>query len=78
MTGGTEDNGVSLHIDTENERGVFFSMEELAVIFPIVKKNESFLDLRGRQVLNRIERILYDHLSIEDIENRLRGSGGYG
>jgi hypothetical protein len=62
----------------DNAEGLFFSNEELEVIFPFIKKDEAHLDLKGRQILTRIERILYNHLSIEDIENRLRGSGGYG
>jgi hypothetical protein len=73
-----DEGGGSLQSDTEDEKGLFLSMEELEVIFPFVKKSEAHLDLKGRQLLTRIERILYNHLSIEDIENGLRGSGGYG
>jgi len=58
--------------------GIFLTMEELSAIFPRLKKNEASMDSRERQVLNRIERVLYEHLSIEDLENRLRGSFGYG
>ena len=58
--------------------GIFLTLEELSFIFPSLKKNEASLGLRERQVLNRIERMLYKNLSIEEIENRLRGSVGYG
>jgi hypothetical protein len=81
VTCGQEESGNSFgstESGTESARGIFFSTEELSVIFPFIKKNEAHLDLSGRQILTRIERIMYNHLSIEDIENRLRGSGGYG
>jgi hypothetical protein len=58
--------------------GLFLTLEELSVLFPWIKKNEAFMDVRERQLLSRIERTLYEHLSIEEIENRLRGSAGYG
>jgi len=58
--------------------GIFLTMEELAAIFPRLKKNEAKLDFKERQVLGRMERVLYKNLSIEELENRLRGSVGYG
>jgi len=58
--------------------GIFLTMEELAVIFPRLKKNEAKLDFKERQVLGRMEKVLYKNLSIEEIENHLRGSVGYG
>jgi len=58
--------------------GLFLTLEELSVIFPWLKKNEEGLGIRERQILNRMERILYEHLSIEEIEKYTRGSAGYG
>jgi len=57
--------------------GIFLTLEDLSLIFSSLKKNEAHLNLEERQVLNRIERLLYKNLSIEEIENRLRGSVGY-
>jgi len=58
--------------------GLFLTLEELSVIMPWLQKNEEKLGVRERQILNRMERILYEHLSIEDIEKYVRGSAGYG
>jgi len=60
------------------DTGIFLTVEDLSLLFSSLKKNEAHLNLRERQVLNRIERLLYKNLSIEEIENRLRGSVGYG
>jgi hypothetical protein len=63
----------------ENSAGLFLTLEELSALFPWLQKNEDRMDIRERQVLNRIERTLYEHLSIDEIENQLtRGSAGYG
>jgi len=58
--------------------GLFLTQEEVSVIMPWLQKNEEKLGVRERQILNRMERYLYEHLSIEDIEKYVRGSAGYG
>jgi hypothetical protein len=65
-------------IPGESPGGLFLTLEELSVIFPWLKKNEEGLGVRERQILNRMERVLYEHLSIEEIEKYVRGSAGYG
>ena len=49
----------------------FLSLEELLLLFPIIKKNESYLSSQERQVLVKIEKILYEKLSIAEIEKKL-------
>ncbi|MDR2702639.1 MAG: hypothetical protein LBB72_09425 [Spirochaetaceae bacterium] len=61
-----------------NSAGLYLTLEELSALFPLLKNNEERMGVRERQILNRMERILYEHLSIEEIENRIRGSVGYG
>jgi len=58
--------------------GLFLTLEELSVIMPLLQKNEEKLGVRERQILTRMKRYLYEHLSIEDIEKYVRGSTGYG
>ena len=52
----------------------YLSLEELVLLFPIIKKNESYLSCQERQVLVKIEKILYEKLSIAEIESRLGGA----
>jgi len=78
VTVGPEESGSLPETGAGADTGIFLTLEDMAVIFSPLKKNEAQLNLRERQVLNRIERLLYKNLSIEEIENRLRGSVGYG
>lgn len=50
------------------------SGEEIMVLFPLLKKNETTLSARERNILVRIEKILYEHLSIEEIESHVNMS----
>ena len=53
-----------------------FSLEELLTMFSLLKKKESSLDIKERQLLTKIQKKLYEHLSIkeiEEIENQLGG-----
>jgi hypothetical protein len=54
--------------------GLFLSLDELSAIFPRLKRNESLLAAGERRVLSRMEKTLYEHLSVADIETRLGGS----
>ena len=47
------------------------TLEELLVLFPLLKKNEALLNIKERQILVKLEKKLYEQLSIEEIENRL-------
>jgi hypothetical protein len=53
------------------ETGSFLKLEELLVIFPLLKKLEDRLTAPEYAVLNHVEKILYDHLSVQEIESRL-------
>jgi len=57
--------------------GINFTQEELLVLFSLLKKSEARLNAKERQILVKIERTLYEHLSIADIESRLGGTVGY-
>ena len=57
--------------------GVFFTLEELLVLFPLLKKNEDLLSNNERQLLVKVEKTLYEHLSIADIESRFGGAIEY-
>ncbi|MCL1812061.1 MAG: hypothetical protein FWG29_00915 [Treponema sp.] len=50
------------------------TLEELLVLFPLLKKNEALLSIKERQILVKIEKKLYQQLSIEEIEDRLGGA----
>ena len=55
------------------------SLEELKTLFPLLKKNEDSLNSKERQILVKIERNLYENLSIDEIqrieiEGRLGGT----
>jgi hypothetical protein len=49
----------------------FLKLEELLAIFPLLKSREDRLTVPEYAVLNHIEKILYDHLSVQEIESRL-------
>lgn len=51
---------------------ISFSAEEAAALFAALKRREEVLDRLGASVLRRLERFLYDALSIEDMERLLR------
>ena len=57
--------------------GLFLSLEELLILFPLLKKNEVSLNNKERHILVKIEKKLYEHLSIADIENRFGGPVEY-
>ena len=51
----------------------FLSLEELLTLFPLLKKYESILNIKQRQILVKIEKNLYENLSIAEIESYLGG-----
>ena len=57
--------------------GIFLSLEELMVLFPVLKKNEALLNNKERRLLVKIEKNLYEHLSISEIERYLGGTIEY-
>lgn len=65
------------YTDEAKPDGFFLSLEELLVLFSLLKKNEAALSVKERQLLVKIEKNLYEHLSIADIESRLGGTVEY-
>ncbi|MDR1987185.1 MAG: hypothetical protein LBP88_09495 [Treponema sp.] len=57
-----------------HEGGVFFTFNELKVIFPRLKRGENTLLPAERDVLLKIERTLYKQLSIQEVEGLLNSS----
>jgi hypothetical protein len=55
--------------------GLFLSLEELCLLFPKLKKNEAHLDVSERALLLRMERVLYENLSIQELETLREGNG---
>ena len=47
------------------------TIDELLILLPLLKKNEEHLNVKERQILVKIEKALYEHLSIEEIEGHL-------
>ncbi|MDR2796991.1 MAG: hypothetical protein LBB80_01480 [Treponema sp.] len=58
-------------MEYQHEGGVFFTFNELKVIFPRLKKRENTLLPAERDILLKIERTLYNQLSIQDVEGLL-------
>jgi hypothetical protein len=54
-----------------DEAGVFLSLDDLKTVFPFLKKEEKFFSPEERDVFLKIEKKLYEHLSIEEIEKLL-------
>ncbi|MDR2103683.1 MAG: hypothetical protein LBP42_06240 [Treponema sp.] len=54
------------------QEGILLGPEDCKILFSLLKRNENALLTRERNILLKIERILYEHLSIQDIENLLR------
>jgi len=51
---------------------IAFNSEEAEILFQALKIREGELPPAGRAALGRLERFLYDTLSIEDMERLLR------
>ena len=61
-------------MDNSVEAGIFLSLNDCTALYPRLKENESFLSEEERKVLLKIERVLYDSLSIHEMEELLAGS----
>lgn len=51
----------------QNDPGLFFDLDELKVLFSSLKPHEDSLSPRAELLLAKIEKILYNHLSIREI-----------
>jgi hypothetical protein len=54
-----------------NQKGVFLTLNELIVVFPRLKRLEAVLEKDERTVLIKMEKVLYEHLSISEIKKCL-------
>ncbi|MDR2048258.1 MAG: hypothetical protein LBP69_02260 [Treponema sp.] len=55
-----------------DQEGAFFTLNELLAVFPRLKHLEAVLKKDERAVLIKMEKVLYGHLSINEIEKRLK------
>ncbi|MDR2103671.1 MAG: hypothetical protein LBP42_06180 [Treponema sp.] len=49
--------------------GILLSLDECKTLFPLLKGMENTLPATEREILLKIEKVLYAHLSIRDVEN---------
>jgi hypothetical protein len=59
-------------MDTFRENDLFLTIEDVRALFPRLKSMESGLLPRERAVLSKIEGILYEYHSVEELENLLK------
>jgi hypothetical protein len=57
------------------DAGVFIGLRELMTIFPRIKQEEAVMNSEERQVLMKMEKTLYEHLSVEKVEELLHIPG---
>ena len=58
-------------INDDEEAGVFLSFNDCTALYPRLKENEPFLSREERQVLFKIEQVLYKSFSIDEMEELL-------
>jgi len=54
--------------DTDREAGIFLSLIECTHLFPGLKEKEASLNKDERRILLKIEKVLYDNLSIQEVD----------
>jgi hypothetical protein len=54
-----------------DQKGVFLTLNELLAVFPRLKRLEAVLEKDERVVLIKMEKVLYEYLSISEIEKCL-------
>jgi hypothetical protein len=54
-----------------DEPGVFLTLQDLKAVFPCLKRDEGALSPAEQTVLQRVEKKLYEYLSIEEMEELL-------
>ena len=64
-------------LKTEQSAGVFLTLEDLETLFPLLKKNEAHLTVKERHLFIKIEKKLYENLSIGELERFMGGSIEY-
>jgi len=61
-------------VDNNTEAGIFLTLNECSVLFPRLKRNESSLSVKESAVMLRIEKYLYENLSISEMEELFEGA----
>jgi hypothetical protein len=56
--------------------GIVLTLDECKTLFPRLKGLENTLLGPERDILLRMEKVLYEHLSIQDVENLFRSFSG--
>jgi hypothetical protein len=59
-------------MEYKQQEGIFFTFNELKTVFPWLKKRENTLSSVERTLLLKIERALYEQLSIQEVEGLLK------
>jgi hypothetical protein len=54
------------------EAGVFLTLQDLETVFPLLKKEENLLSPAEQAIFLKIEKKLYEYLSIEEMEDLLK------
>jgi hypothetical protein len=65
-------------MDYPQGAGVFIGLDDLVAIFPRIKQGEPAMNSAERQTLAKLEKALYEYLSVEEAEELLRIPGSYG
>ena len=60
-----------LYKENDSEKGVFLSLGEARHLFPLLKKEESSISKEQRAIMLKIEKVLYENLSIREMEELL-------
>jgi hypothetical protein len=60
------------------EAGVFIGLRELMTVFPRIKREEYAMNPAERQVLMKLEQVLYENLSVEEVEELIHIPGSLG
>lgn len=56
-----------------NKQAIELTLSEIIIIFPRLKTIEDKLSEKERDILSKMEALLYDNLSIEELEALLKG-----
>ena len=59
-------------MDNEGAAGVFLTLNDCTVLFPRLKENEASLSKEERVILLKMEKVLYENLSIREMEELTR------
>ncbi|MDR2900775.1 MAG: hypothetical protein LBV20_04590 [Treponema sp.] len=64
-------------MNKQQETGLFFTLDELKIFFSSLKSHEDDLSPDAETALVKIERFLYEHLTIREIESLSQSNEKY-